>query len=338
MAGPERATFFLFSVIAVRLRAWIRGDGPRWPGHSFQRDVPRDMPGKGRPALIPLRLLAGAMLASTATQAMAWGEDGHSIVAEIAQRRLSPEATATVSRLLGHGVSLASVGSWADDVRSDRPQTYNWHFVDIPLDRNDYDEHRDCASTEGGDCVVRELQRLKTELRCAGTDDARRVALRFTVHFVGDIHQPLHTVADQRGGNEVKVRGVMHGNTCRGHCDIGEEASNLHALWDTGLIRRTVWDWGAYVDRLENGLLRSDDFARRAAGGTPADWAVQTHAVAQQVWNDRLVPPDGTLDDRYYAAVLPLLDRQLALAGVRLAGFLNEAYASSQCEVTKAAG
>lgn len=284
-------------------------------------------------AIASLWLLSGVI-----TPASAWGEDGHSIIAEIAQRRLSPEAAATVNRLLGPGVSLASIASWADDVRSERPQTYNWHFVDIPLDKADYDEHRDCANNAGGDCVVRELQRLKTELRCAATDDARRDALKFTVHFVGDIHQPLHTVGDRRGGNEVRVHGVIHGSTCRGRCDIADESSNLHSLWDTGLIRRTVWDWGAYVDRLENGVLKTDSLRQRAATGSAADWAVETHAVAQQVWNDRLVPPDGTLDDRYYAAVLPLLDRQLALAGVRLAGFLNEAYASSRCDEARAGG
>ncbi len=277
-------------------------------------------------------VVCGLLLAPTA---IGWGEDGHSIIAEIAQRRLTPEATARVSQLLGPGVSLASVSSWADDVRSERANTYNWHFVDIPLDRNDYDERRDCPDSAGGDCVVRELQRLQSELRCATTDESRRDALLFAVHFVGDIHQPLHTVGDARGGNEVRVHGTMHGLICKGRCEISDESSNLHALWDTGLIRRTVWDWGAYVNRLESGLLKSADFRQQAAVGTPVDWALQTHAVAHQVWNERLVPPDGTLDDHYYTTVLPLLDRQLALAGLRLAGFLNAAYASSECTAGK---
>lgn len=267
--------------------------------------------------------------------AFGWGEDGHSIIAEIAQRRLSPDAAGQVAHLLGPGVSLASVASWADDIKSDRRDTYAWHFVDIPLDQSNYDERRDCAPGTSGDCVVRELQRLRTELRCAASDDARRDALRLAVHFVGDVHQPMHTVADRRGGNDLRVRGVMHGQICQGRCEVGDESGNLHALWDSGLIRRTVWDWGAYVARLEAGELKSDGLRRQAAETSPVVWAQETHAVAQQVWNDRLVPADGSLDDRYYAAVLPLLDHQLALAGLRLAAFLNQVYGGTDCGASR---
>jgi hypothetical protein len=77
------------------------------------------------------------LAAGRAGQALAWGQEGHSIIAELAQHRLRPRAAAKVSRLLGPGHSLASIGSCADDVRDQRPETYNWHFVDIPseLDR-----------------------------------------------------------------------------------------------------------------------------------------------------------------------------------------------------------
>ncbi len=289
-----------------------------------------------------------ALLSLHGVAAYGWGADGHSIVAEIAQRRLTPEAAAAVARLLGPGGSLASVASWADDVRGARKETYNWHFVDIPRDQSAYDEKRDCHDGERGDCIVKELQRLQHDLRCAATEPARREALQFSVHFVGDVHQPLHAVGDKRGGNEVPVHGSLHGQTCQGRCDIAAEAGNLHSLWDSGLIRRTVWAWGAYVDRLEQGWLKTDATQRTAppqpAGGwqggaqawrqadSPQDWALQSHAVAKLVWNDKLVPADGTLDDRYYQAVLPILDQQLALAGVRLARMLNEAYASSRCD------
>jgi hypothetical protein len=281
-------------------------------------------------------LCAAALFAILAPPASAWGEDGHSIIAEIAQRRLTPDASARVAQLLGPGVSLASVASWADDVRNDRKQTSNWHFVDIPLDRSDYDERRDCAERTGGDCVVKELQRLKAELGCAKGEEARRDALKFAVHFVADIHQPLHTVGDRRGGNELRVHGAMHGRICQGRCEISDDTSNLHALWDSGLIRHTVWDWGAYVERLESGLLKNEAFEQQARGGSPVDWALETHAMAQRVWSDRLVPADGMLDDHYYTAVLPLLDQQLALAGVHLAGFLNQAYARASCGTVKA--
>lgn len=278
------------------------------------------------------RGLAGLLLLAGAGPAFGWGTEGHSIVAELAQRRLTPEARAQVEHLLGANASLASVSSWADDVRGARPDSYNWHFVDIPLAAGDYEEARDCkADTAKGDCVVRELQRLKTELRCAASDARKQDALRFAVHFVGDIHQPLHAVGDQIGGNTVALKGTIHGTTCpAGKCDAAGEITNLHALWDSTLIRRTVYDWGAYVDALEEGWLKTEGFQLGMPTENPEDWALQSHAVAGLVWNGTILP-DNTVSDDYYARVKPILDQQLALAGVRLARFLNEAYASADC-------
>src|SRR5262249_4110869 len=136
------------------------------------------------------------------SRALAWGQEGHSIIAEIAQRRLSPEAVVMVERLLGKNHSLASVSSWADEIRDDRPDTYNWHFVDIPIHANDYQTSRDCKDDVKGDCVVAELTRLRNDLRC--TSGVQQIeSLKFAVHLVGDIHQPLHTVLEARGGNDI---------------------------------------------------------------------------------------------------------------------------------------
>ena len=275
---------------------------------------------------VALSAIFGCTLAS---QVLAWDQEGHSVVAEIAQRRLTPEAVAMVEQVLGKGHSLAAVASWADDVRDARPETYNWHFVDIPIGDTEYDPATECQPTDKGDCVVAELDRLKNDVRCA-SDQAKIEALKFAVHFVGDIHQPLHTVADERGGNDIQVQLSVHAPTCTGNCR--SEHTNFHAAWDTGLISRVVWDWGAYVDRLESGWLKSDEASTPGLdGGTPADWATQTHQAAQTVW--QLLPENRVLDDDYLAQVLPVLDRQLGLAGLRLARFLNNAYASSQCPV-----
>ena len=130
--------------------------------------------------------------------ALAWGPEGHSIIAEIAQRRLSPTAAQLVEKLLGRGHSLASVASWADDARSERPETTNWHFVDVPIAVTQYDPARDCKKSDKGDCIVEELERLRKELRC-GPDANKADALKFVVHFIGDIHQPLHTVNGKGG-------------------------------------------------------------------------------------------------------------------------------------------
>jgi hypothetical protein len=262
--------------------------------------------------------------------ALAWGQEGHSIIAEIAQRRLSADAAAMVAKLLGNGHSLASIASWADDVREGRPETSNWHFVDIPIEVPTYDARRDCKSNDAsGDCIVAELSRLRSDLRCAPAEQQIE-ALKFAVHFVGDIHQPLHTVNESKGGNDVSVDIYMRGLTCTGTCEPSHLASNFHKAWDVDLIEKTVWDWGAYVDRLESGWLKSAE-AQQAGidGGTFVQWAEETHHVAPVVWDLR--PAGNVLDDRYFRDVLPILDRQLGVAGLRLARFLNDAYASNQC-------
>jgi hypothetical protein len=274
--------------------------------------------------------LAALLGLASCHEALAWGQEGHSVVAEIAQRRLSPQAAAMVARTLGRGRSLGSIASWPDDVRDKRPETSNWHFVDIPIDTDTYVPARDCAPSPKGDCVVAELDRLKRDLRCARGVEARQEALKFAVHFVGDLHQPLHTVEDARGGNGIAVQVHLRGLVCSQACKT-PLASNFHAAWDNDLIHAAVFDWGAYVDRLESGWLTTAEARRRqTAGGTPADWAAETHKAAQTVWKE--LPDDHVIGDDYFQKVLPVIDRQLGLAGLRLARFLNEAYASRACK------
>jgi hypothetical protein len=174
-----------------------------------------------------------------AGQAFAWGPDGHSIVAEIAQTRLSAPAAQMVQKLL-KGRSLASVASWADDDRDTHPDTAGWHFVNIPLDVETYDHGRDCSKD---DCVIAELNRLRNDVRCT-TGDAQIEALKFAVHLVGDIHQPLHTVLEKSGGNDINVDVFMRGLATCPTCTAAHIPINFHAVWDVTLIQKTVWDWG----------------------------------------------------------------------------------------------
>jgi hypothetical protein len=280
--------------------------------------------------------LAAVFACALSGQALGWGQEGHSIVAEIAQHRLSPQAAAMVEQLLGNGHSLAAVASWADDTRDSRPETTNWHFVDIPLSRDSYDEAVNCHPSDEatrGDCVVNELKRLRTELRCA-TGDKKIEALKFAVHFVGDIHQPLHALLDKAGGNDLIIDLFARGETCTGSCVPQHDFMNFHTAWDSGVILRRVFDWGRYVDLLETDhgwLTTAEAQAAGIDGGTPEQWAEQTHKAAQTVW--ALVPENSVLDDAYYRKVSPIVARQLGLAGLRLAKFLNDAYASDQCPV-----
>ena len=161
----------------------------------------------------------------------AWGAVGHRVVARIAWAWLTPAAGPRPRRCSAAGVDAVSVAAatWADEVRSARPETYNWHFVDIPSASRDTTPTRDCPATEKGDCVIAEIARARVDLVDARRTSALKAeALKFLIHFVGDLHQPLHAIDNHdRGGNDVSVNALR-----------GEEgrATNLHAAWDTGLI------------------------------------------------------------------------------------------------------
>jgi hypothetical protein len=263
--------------------------------------------------------------------AHAWGDAGHSVVGEIAQARLSDKAIDVVRDLLD-GETLASVGAWADDYRAAHPESENWHYVNIPVASDQFDRPTQCALTSKGDCIVAKLERLRNELRCAPDKAERANALRFAVHFVGDIHQPLHTIEEKRGGNLIEVAVYFRGVRDAESRPTSALATNLHSVLDQGLIEKAAWTWGGMRDRVKLGWLKSSEATMPGIdGGTPIDWALESHRVARDVYNK--TPANFVLDDAYYREMLPIVERQLGLAGIRLARMLNEAYSSSACPV-----
>ncbi|MGJ4948681.1 S1/P1 nuclease [Bradyrhizobium sp. HKCCYLS20291] len=273
-----------------------------------------------------------AALLSIPGQAFAWGQEGHSIVAEVAQRRLSKEAAEAISKLLWPDPnnplpafslpSLASSASWADDYRSGHAETGKWHYINSPVDTA-INWPGDC----GAGCVVSKLEDLKKEMRCE-TDPAKKIDnLRFAVHFLGDIHQPFHTVKEEEGANGVHLHMLIPGDICEGRtCLVAHEWQNLHEVWDSTLITKTTYAWGSYVDALEKGWLKNADVAKEAQG-SPLDWANEAHAIAKEMW----VAEGTTLDRSYYRKAKPKVEMQLGRAGLRLARYLNEIYASPSC-------
>jgi len=257
-------------------------------------------------------LLAGLLALAPLDRALSWGSHGHSIIAEIAQRRLHPQTLAQVENLLGGAVSLASIASWADDIIPQRPETFYWHFVNIPYDATDYVPSRDCRPTPKGDCIINAIARSRALLQNRSAPSRQRAeALKFLVHFIGDVHQPLHDInRDDEGGNKVAVT-------------FFDVPMPLHAVWDIGIIEKRTYDWGQYVTILENDWLRGKDI-RALARGDPVDWALAAHAAAVNV--AYVLPDDRKLGDAYYQRSLPTVNQQLALAGIRLARLLNDAF------------
>ena len=265
----------------------------------------------------------GVVLVGDGRAALAWGQDGHVLVARIADKHLSAKAKQGVKALLD-GRSLADIASWADDWKPTHPDTGPWHFVDIPLPADDYQEARDCP---GRACVVAALDDQITKLAAADTPlGDRKRALRFVVHFVADLHQPLHDENNKdRGGNQVVARLVLPDPEFP--FDSGP-SSQLHGIWDSDLIDSAHRDQDAYV----TALAKLPAPVKTMQAGTIVDWALEAHRLARDPGYALLPAADGTgtrrLGPDYVAKCRPVVELQLQRAGVRLARVLNEAFAT----------
>ena len=257
----------------------------------------------------------------------AWGGQGHRLVGLIAADRLTPVARRNVAWLLD-GQTLADVSSWADSITADQVQTSYWHYLNIPPDASGYDRDRDCPRQPGAsagsrgdrwrDCVVDRIAYWEERLGNPKLDRAdRATALKFIVHFIGDLHQPFHALGVGRGGNDVHVR-VFGVTDCGAGSDPAKPSPcNLHSVWDSRLIARRNLDDPTFVAVLQK-LIVARGFGSQPAG-TPAQWAEQSFKLAKEA----LVTPDTNIDEAYYRRHIGVVEDRLALGGVRLAADLN---------------
>lgn len=293
-----------------------------------------------------LTLVVSLICALSPVRALAWGDEGHRIVARIAEPLLTPAARATVDALLAADTDtltppdFASRATWADKWRdSDRngskqryTATEQWHFVDMELDAPDLrtacfgfptlPAGTPASAGPAQDCVVDKVEEFERELADRGRPQAERIlALKFLEHFVGDLHQPLHASDHHdRGGNDVMVL-----------FDRRRVASRLHAFWDTSVVQLLGRDEQALASDLSNAYA-----GERAAwsAGTPATWAQESFQAARGVAyafppeteSDEHGTPAHRLSANYEAKAEATARTQLAKAGFRLAALLNAAF------------
>lgn len=303
--------------------------------------------------------LCAVVFYASAPRALAWGCDGHKVVATIAYERLGPKAKTAANSLLAQlplhpaashycasdGNLFVDVSTWADDIRKVRPETAAWHYVNLPLGTTKYDA-KYCPPRKS--CVVEATEKQLEILRDEKASAAERsMALLFVIHFVGDLHQPLHDADNNdRGGNCVPV-------TLDGAAPVeGENQSfrpNLHSVWDVELVKKamggkSVADFAAFLEG-EFGR-ETDGWAKQKVN--VAGWAVEGETMAEKdVYGklarriaieepvemkycsddngvgERMEKFDEVVDENYEQATRAMLERQLATAGVRLAAILN---------------
>jgi hypothetical protein len=297
-------------------------------------------------------IVLGSVLLFGSGSAEAWGDPGHETVALIANHYLTPAVKARIDAILATdpepfkmhsgqmtNSSFASQATWADYYRvSQGPKgppyaaTHEWHFADIEIVGGTLADAcfdfpalpDDTPASEGSpeDCVVDKITQFTAELASPATpDDERLRALKYLLHFVGDVHQPLHSSDDHdAGGNSKNVTAV------------GFKAGNLHHFWDTEFVLQI----GPTPDAISKELIKHITKAeiKQWSSPDPKKWAMESFSVAKRKAYGALPPPkparSGTgksyrLTQAYVDDAVLAVRRQLSKAGVRLAALLNDA-------------
>lgn len=251
-----------------------------------------------------MRVLTTLLLVVLSFSVFGWGQTGHRATGLIAERHLNEKARQKIRSLLGQE-SLAMVSTWMDDIRSDSMynHTSDWHWVTIETGQT-YEQSK---KNPKGD-VIMTIERLIKELKGGKLDRVKEIeALKMLVHLVGDIHQPLHVgCCDDQGGNKVQVK--WFGSN-----------SNLHSVWDSGMIDGTRLSYTELADWLgtpEPALIRTWQKA------PVRDWADESMSFRTQVYDT----DNGNLGYKYQYKYFNLAKERMLRAGVRLAGVLNQIY------------
>jgi hypothetical protein len=279
-----------------------------------------------------------------APDALAWGDEGHEIVGLIAEHYLAPSVRQKVAAILAQdksglaatdtGDAIADETTWADKYRdADNRRlhyiaTRNWHFVDLEISEPDMKAAcfgrpalpptTPASAGAADDCVVDKIEEFEAELANPRTAAPERLmALQFLLHFVGDLHQPLHASDDHdRGGNSKRVTSANMGS------------GNLHGVWDTQFVQAL----GTDPRTVANGLIAKITPSEKAGwqAGSPEQWATESYAVSKQIAYGALPSPEAdgeyVLTAQYEAKAKATVADQLSKAGVRLALLLNRAF------------
>ena len=243
---------------------------------------------------------------------VSWGGVGHKTVATIAENHLTAQAKTSIKALLGDQ-SIADIASWADEARNTPEYKFTgvWHYVDLPLGY-DFAKFSDVVKNQPEGNVYTAVLKYEAELKSNSTPlEEKAIALKFVVHFIGDLHQPMHVSrAEDKGGNSIQVQ-------------FNGKGMNLHSRWDSGLINREGKTFDQMAKDYDNASAadikkwQSDDLMH---------WIWESYQVSTQIYGD--VEKSNKLDDAYYRKYMPVVQERIEKAGIRLAGELNSIFAA----------
>ncbi len=273
-------------------------------------------------------ILSLALTLLPALPALAWSGMGHRMVGELAQRHLDPATRVQVALLLAGETdpTLGGVAVWADALRAESPEMYkltsSWHYLNAQGGGCAFDLARDCPD---GNCVVESILKQRAILADRSQPlEARRNALKFIVHFVGDAHQPMHAGdRPDRGGNEyqISLRTPIEPEAyaLKNYVD-GVMGTNLHSIWDFYLFASTGRSLRDYSNRLD--ALPWPPYPPPSKYDVmPLAWAGESCRLIDA---RGIYPEQHIMDDAYLDAMRPLAEQRVRQAAWRLAQLLNE--------------
>jgi len=242
-------------------------------------------------------------LAAMPNSAWGWGKTGHAVVADIAEAHLTPKAVLEIRRLLAvEGAHhMADIASWADQAKADQLPGSPSHTIRLPIDGSPAPEH----PCPGHFCADDALTRYSADLADTSLPDAQReVALKYIVHLIGDLHQPLHGT-NATGQMQVIFRG---------------KHMTLHAVWDDGIIDTH----GGSAEKIACDLMKTKHLM--PPQGVPIDWAREDLYIDQHdIYTEVPLNPTTlvTLPANYATVKWPIVELRLTEGGLRLADVLN---------------
>lgn len=258
------------------------------------------------------KLMLGVVLIIFSSSAMAWGVIGHRVVGEIADSYLTKNARKNIAAILGNE-TIAMSSNWGDLIKSDPAfrYLYPWHYVNLKGGMSESEVLNYLAADTAVDAYTKinfMVGRLKN--RSSLKPEDRLLYLRFLIHVVGDIHQPMHVAhADDLGGNKVKV---LWFNT----------PSNLHEVWDEKLVEFQQLSYTEYTKAIN---FTTKEQRKQWQAQPVAQWIADSYAITSKLYED-IKQPDQKLDYKYNFTYVGTLNQQLLKGGVHLAGLLNEIF------------
>ncbi|PHS13798.1 MAG: S1/P1 Nuclease [Kangiella sp.] len=256
-----------------------------------------------------MKFISICLLLICTTNVLALGQTGHRVTGELAERHINDHTKKALKAILGYE-TLAEASTWADEMRTDPAEFWQktaspYHYVTVPKGKT----YSEVGAPKQGDAVFALNKFSKIVKNKSSTKEEKSLALKFIVHIIGDLHQPLHAGnGEDHGGNWVKLK-------------FYRKDTNLHRIWDTNLIERRHLSFTEWTNWLDKEISPSD--IKKWETNNPLVWIKESVKIRDVVY-----PKEESIGYAYQYKNMPVIKMRLKQAGIRIAYYLDELFKS----------